>query len=140
MANLVKPTASGLITDDTTIGATGNTFVIHPVRLGGSFQSGEFTDVTGDGDDANAKCILPWPYWEKEFVLSGFLIGGSAMGFANAGATSAGVAVTMTFETNHTLAGNLLIRAIRFDWRRKGAVIPLVLIGAGVGAWTEAQS
>jgi hypothetical protein len=140
MPTLIKPTASGVISDGAKIGATGDTFVIHPLRIAGRLQSGEFYDVTGDGDTANQKCVLPWAFWEKEFVLSGLLVSGSAFGFANLGAADGGVAVTMTFETNHTLAGNLLIRAMNYDWRRKGCVIPIVLVGAGVGAWTETQS
>lgn len=140
MPTLIKPTASGAISDGAKIGAAADTFVIHPIRIGMSMQSGEFYDVTGDGDTANQKCVLPWPFWEKDFTLSGLLVSGSAFGFANLGAADGGVAVTMTFETNHTLAGNLLIRAFQADWRRKGCVIPIVLAGAGVGAWTETQT
>lgn len=138
MPDLVMPTASGAISDGAKIGAAADTFVLHPLRLQYSFGSSEVYDTTGDGDTANQKCVLPWAFWEKQFVFSGLLVGSSTVGFANAGATAAGVAVTMTFETGMTLAGNLLVNRIQGTFARKSCVAPIVFIGQGVGAWAEA--
>lgn len=137
---LNKPAASGRISDGATIGESGSTFALKPLRLRGQTRSGEVYDTTGDGDDANAIAVLPWKFWEKDFVFTGLLMGGKILNFANAGASDEGVAVTITFETGHTLVGNIVIHAIGFEFARKSTVTPLSFAGKGVGVWTESYT
>lgn len=137
---LNKPAVSGRVSDGAKIGPSGDTFALKPLHLRAQTRSGEVYDTTGDGDDANTVAVLPFGFWEKDFVFTGLLMGGKVLNFANAGASDAGVPVTITFETGHTFTGNIVIHAISFEIRRKSTVTPLSFAGKGVGNWVESYT
>lgn len=135
-----RPMSSGKLTDGAQIGLAGAVFRLYVLSLRATLGSAEAWDTTNDLDTANTEAVLPWGFWDKDFVFSGVMVGGSLAGFASLGATNAGVAVTMTFQNGHTLAGNLLVRQCAFGQTRKGSITTLVFAGRGVGTWTEVQA
>lgn len=136
MVDKAKPT-TGAPTDGAKIGNSGDTFKLQARTVIGDFNS-PFTDTTGEDDTGNAYALTPWAFSDKQFVFSGWLVGGVVMGLAQLGATDAGVAVIITLQSGHTVAGNVCIYRIRWSYDRKSPAIPCTFLGMGAGEWAEA--
>lgn len=127
------------ILESDAIGPDGDDLRIHVYRVRSSLV-GQAVDNTAATDQANTVAGFPFGFWLKQFQISGLLVSGSAIGLATLGSKDAGVPVTLQFETNHTVTGNLVVRAVTWDWKRKAKYLPVAVAGVGVGVWSETKT
>lgn len=137
MTTKAKPSTGQL--DGAKIGTSGDTFKLIANEISGVHVN-PLLDTTGDGDSNNQYSGPGSSYVDNEIEFRGWMVGSSVFGFANLGASDTGVAVTITLETGHTLAGNIVVEVIRWTWRKKAQAIPIAFRAKVSGALTEAYA